>query len=1047
MTGASEDTTGSGSAHRPLSDIRIGTPTTSKGPRNFSPTPASTTLGSQDASPQTILTEVFGSRLDLVRSGIELLLYFVGVDVEDAREGFSSFDLDSLTLDMVDFQLPPPAISTDEGPTAEDLHGGDSADAATWSCNARLPQLRIRTFRMSPFASPQTSPLSAEKPRRRSSRAADETPMMSATRAQLREGATGVEDVLNRVRYDLQESFDLGSFTVLVENAELPDLCRHHLLRGDCRYGQHCRYQHLTPVRWLSGSFSPPSSSGSHVTHVEAMESSKLFLLLDSAPSHTARHALLQTVAFVLFRGEVVWCRHIGRPDRQQLWDSFLAMHGAEGRTASRGDALLAELMMRWPGSVWERLLSHLQDPCVISGVAAGLLCSCRSVYQSSLADPQLWEMLTRAEWFKEWPSLANAAKSSSAQEPLKRYTDLSRNVHLYRLCWTACQSCPGKFATPKLGPDKAPAEIMAPTSPNCEARRSGATVHVEVGFEVTALRASSSLTVAASRRSNEVRLFQSRGLGRLPALRLLGRPGVDALDLAPANDVLVAGGIDGQLTLHTLSDPGNSFQRLGRFCKPSSRYSQFPTPLFAGLHFVQGSGGTQVLAAARSLNSAQILDVVQGAVLQTCTVGSQDLVACEPLGEHALLMNAEGMVRLWDARAPEPVRLADFALAPAECEDGPHLSVNVGDPAPVASPRCAQRRSGRRSFARLALPAWSWRGGALWQRGSIHRLYRSAASSVEVRLLLPWPWPGRAAAAEGWCMKFAQQRHRCLVWHRPRLSEAAMSTITIFYAGRKCRPSLTSGAATPDACLRGALQGNGDPGMLATPLVSLRQLGPHITCWAAAGSSIFAAHEMQEALAWASLQLEGVFLPSSVCCCSPGKGPEAGGKYGDLVVFSDWDTAENAPGFTDGPRLSGPSEARSSQEYGPDDLEEPSAAREVVQLRELMKNFVQEMVVGRDVTIVVEAGQTESGWLRLTPNLLALRLEAAGVSHEMLLRNIKDVRPGALNDNQGPVKLDQLCNTLCLKSGECISFRFQSIAERDKFGKCIKVLALALEQ
>eukprot|EP00439_Symbiodinium_sp_Y106_P024342 s3122_g2.t5 len=800
MTGASEDTTGSGSAHRPLSDIRIGTPTTSKGPRNFSPTPASTTLGSQDASPQTILTEVFGSRLDLVRSGIELLLYFVGVDVEDAREGFSSFDLDSLTLDMVDFQLPPPAISTDEGPTAEDLHGGDSADAATWSCNARLPQLRIRTFRMSPFASPQTSPLSAEKPRRRSSRAADETPMMSATRAQLREGATGVEDVLNRVRYDLQESFDLGSFTVLVENAELPDLCRHHLLRGDCRYGQHCRYQHLTPVRWLSGSFSPPSSSGSHVTHVEAMESSKLFLLLDSAPSHTARHALLQTVAFVLFRGEVVWCRHIGRPDRQQLWDSFLAMHGAEGRTASRGDALLAELMMRWPGSVWERLLSHLQDPCVISGVAAGLLCSCRSVYQSSLADPQLWEMLTRAEWFKEWPSLANAAKSSSAQEPLKRYTDLSRNVHLYRLCWTACQSCPGKFATPKLGPDKAPAEIMAPTSPNCEARRSGATVHVEVGFEVTALRASSSLTVAASRRSNEVRLFQSRGLGRLPALRLLGRPGVDALDLAPANDVLVAGGIDGQLTLHTLSDPGNSFQRLGRFCKPSSRYSQFPTPLFAGLHFVQGSGGTQVLAAARSLNSAQILDVVQGAVLQTCTVGSQDLVACEPLGEHALLMNAEGMVRLWDARAPEPVRLADFALAPAECEDGPHLSVNVGDPAPVASPRCAQRRSGRRSFARLALPAWSWRGGALWQRGSIHRLYRSAASSVEVRLLLPWPWPGRAAAAEGWCMKFAQQRHRCLVWHRPRLSEAAMSTITIFYAGRKCRPSLTSGAATPDA-------------------------------------------------------------------------------------------------------------------------------------------------------------------------------------------------------------------------------------------------------
>lgn len=346
----------------------------------------------------------------------------------------------------------------------------------------------------------------------------------------------------------------------------------------------------------------------------------------------------------------------------------------------------------------------------MISGAAAALLGSCRSVYQSGLADPKLWEMLTRAEWFNEWPSLASSAKSSSAQEPLKRYMDLSGNVHLYRLCWTACQSCPGKFATPKLGPDKAPVDIMAPASPNCEARRSGATVHVEVGFEVSALRASSSLTVAASRRSNEVRLFQSRGLGRLPAVRLTGRPGIDALDLAPENDVLVAGGIDGQLTLHALSDPGNSCQRLGRFCKPSSRYSQFPTPLFAGLHFVQGSGGTQVLAAARSLNSAQILDVVQGAVLQTCAVGSQDLVACEPLGEHALLMNAEGMVRLWDARAPEPVRLADFALTPAECEDGPHLSVNVGDPAVAVLSNTALRwvdcRAGRVSEVR---PAALW--------------------------------------------------------------------------------------------------------------------------------------------------------------------------------------------------------------------------------------------------------------------------------------------------------------------------------------------------
>ncbi|CAJ1402042.1 unnamed protein product [Effrenium voratum] len=201
----------------------------------------------------------------------------------------------------------------------------------------------------------------------------------------------------------------------------------------------------------------------------------------------------------------------------------------------------------------------------------------------------------------------------------------------------------------------------------------------------------------------------------------------------------------------------------------------------------------------------------------------------------------------------------------------------------------------------------------------------------------------------------------------------------------------------------------------------------------------------MQQALAWASKQLEGVLVADG-CCCA-GKGPDA--KYGDLVVMTDWDTNEGVPGFVDIPRLSedpARAEASSSREYSPaEDLEDPLAAREVLQLRELMKNFVQEMVVGREVNIVVEEDQLEKGWLRLTPNLLQLRLDVDGASHEMLLRNIRDVRSGKMG--HGPVKLDSLCCTLLLKGGECLSFRFQSLAERNRFAKCVKVLALALEQ
>eukprot|EP00440_Ansanella_granifera_P062049 gb/GFBE01067267.1/.p1 GENE.gb/GFBE01067267.1/~~gb/GFBE01067267.1/.p1 ORF type:complete len:213 (+),score=54.76 gb/GFBE01067267.1/:1-639(+) len=212
----------------------------------------------------------------------------------------------------------------------------------------------------------------------------------------------------------------------------------------------------------------------------------------------------------------------------------------------------------------------------------------------------------------------------------------------------------------------------------------------------------------------------------------------------------------------------------------------------------------------------------------------------------------------------------------------------------------------------------------------------------------------------------------------------------------------------------------------------------------------------MQEAFSWISSQLEGLLLPTNACCCAPAKGQDAGGKYADLVVLSDWDTGEGAPGFvgrirpegTSGPDSPDISKARPSREPFPEDeLEDPAAAKEVVALRELMKQFVQEMVVGKEFFVVVEDGETERGMLKLAPNLLSLRLDAAGVSHEILLRNIKDVRSGKMGGSLGPVQLDELCDTLVLKNNECITFRLSSIAERDQFSKCIKVLALALEQ
>mmetsp|Transcript_61384 Transcript_61384/g.99393 ORF Transcript_61384/g.99393 Transcript_61384/m.99393 type:complete len:213 (-) Transcript_61384:231-869(-) len=212
----------------------------------------------------------------------------------------------------------------------------------------------------------------------------------------------------------------------------------------------------------------------------------------------------------------------------------------------------------------------------------------------------------------------------------------------------------------------------------------------------------------------------------------------------------------------------------------------------------------------------------------------------------------------------------------------------------------------------------------------------------------------------------------------------------------------------------------------------------------------------MQQALSWASSYFDGALTPWTACCCSSSSQPN--GKYADVVVLSDWDMGESVPGFIGGIKApaatnpthtSRPSSSRTSAnawEVG-DELEDPSAAQEALALRELMKKFVQEMVAGKKFDIVIEEGKTELGRLLLSPNLLSLRLEAAGVTHEILLRDIKDVRPGKMGSSFAPIQLDELCDTLVLKNNSCITFRLRSVVERDNFSKCIKVLALALEQ
>ncbi|CAJ1402041.1 unnamed protein product [Effrenium voratum] len=587
--------------------------------------------------------------------------------------------------DLADFELPPSAVplEKDGKVTDDDTSASDGCDA--WSHTARLPQLRVRAFRASPLRSPMRSPDNA--PRRRSK---DEG--AAATRAQLREGGTGVEDVLNRVRYDLCDS---EGFQVLVDNVERPNLCRAHLLRAECRHGSNCRHHHGGSLRWRGER--PLVSSGS-VPHVEALGLAHLWQLLDSAPCSTARHSLLQTVAFLLYQGEVVWSRHVGRTATQQLWDSFLASRfgrapsaatpSASGR-AARGDfSDAAELVAAWPGAVWERVLEHLQDPCLISGAACALLCSCQSMQRSALGDESLWEML--GSW-TDGPALTQVPAS-----PFQSYTSLAKNLQLYRVCWEACQGSKAP-KSPCLGPE---APRGSPSmSPEID-RRSAS---VELGFEVSMLRGNASLAVAACRRSNELRLFQSRGLGRLPALRVSRN--VEAFDMLNEKDALVVGGADGQLMLHAVSDPKNC-QRLARLEVADRNRDALggSCPTFAGLHFLHA--GSQVVVAARSQSRAQLLDVATASEVSRCNTGGP-LLQCELLGNEALLFDANGTVKLWDLRTKSPV--TQFRCpSPGRT---PSLSVNVGSPACAILSTSLHWLDLRAGHATEARPAEQWPG------------------------------------------------------------------------------------------------------------------------------------------------------------------------------------------------------------------------------------------------------------------------------------------------------------------------------------------------
>lgn len=125
----------------------------------------------------------------------------------------------------------------------------------------------------------------------------------------------------------------------------------------------------------------------------------------------------------------------------------------------------------------------------------------------------------------------------------------------------------------------------------------------------------------------------------------------------------------------------------------------------------------------------------------------------------------------------------------------------------------------------------------------------------------------------------------------------------------------------------------------------------------------------------------------------------------------------------------------------------EAAASQEAVALRELMRRFVHDMLRGRQILVAVEGGVTELCRLSLAPNLHYLQLTLRGAAHDIPMKTVKDICPGELTaDIAAPVAVDRLCTTLVLQNNECVTFRFETLLERDEFTKCVQVISMALD-
>lgn len=123
-----------------------------------------------------------------------------------------------------------------------------------------------------------------------------------------------------------------------------------------------------------------------------------------------------------------------------------------------------------------------------------------------------------------------------------------------------------------------------------------------------------------------------------------------------------------------------------------------------------------------------------------------------------------------------------------------------------------------------------------------------------------------------------------------------------------------------------------------------------------------------------------------------------------------------------------------------------PSRHREVSRVQQEMKKFVKGMVRGQQMGVVSPNGQLRTCTCRLDKRLKFFEIEIKGSTRSIALATLSEVYQGKEPEDIA-TPLDDLCSTLVLDSGECISFQFNTVPLREHFAMCLQILVDGQQQ